>query len=186
LEPLIHFAIPLALASILRLKPRWALAAGVFGVLPDLDILTFMHRSVSHTILPPLAILLILIPWKRARANPPLMTLCLGWGTHVLLDLIAGYTPILWPLSMNSYQLVLESTVHVGSTPLISARLNILQQPYNYGAFTTLDAPILTAEGLAIASTLTILAAAIQGILKTPGRSAGKKQLEETSPPHRD
>lgn len=162
MEPLLHFAIPFALAALFRPKLKWVLIVGVIALLPDLDVLSFMHRSISHTLLP--ALLLLppsLLLRKRAHIKLILPAISLGWGSHVLLDALGGYTPLLWPLSQNTYQLTFQSTLAMQSSPSISLSLQVLQQPYDYGVFTTLEAPLFTASGVAIALVLIALVLSI-------------------------
>jgi len=162
MEPLLHFAIAFALAVLLGLRLRWALALGLVGILPDLDVLFFMHRSVSHSILPPLSLLLLsLIAWRSSRLKVPLSAISLGWASHSFLDLIDDYTPVLFPLSSKSYRLVFESNIIIGSRPSISMSLTALEKSYNYGAFTYLDAPLFTASGLAIGLIIIALALSV-------------------------
>ena len=150
MEPLLHFAIAFAIAALLRLKLKWALTLGLVGILPDLDVLLFMHRSVSHSILPPLLLLAFPLLWKSSRVRALLLAVSLGWASHSFLDFIDDYTPILFPISSKSYKLVFESSLFIKSHPSVSMSLTVLEKPYNYGVFTYLDAPIFTAGGIAI------------------------------------
>jgi len=159
MEPILHFAIAFALAALLRLKLKWALTLGLVSILPDLDVLFFMHRSVSHSILPPLSLLLLSLIISRLKV--PLSAISLGWASHSFLDLIDDYTPVLFPLSSKSYRLVFESNIIIGSRPSISMSLVTLEKSYNYGAFTYLDAPLFTASGLAIGLIIIALALSV-------------------------
>lgn len=157
MEPVIHFAIPFAIVSLLGLRLKWAFLAGLVGILPDFDILFLMHRSISHSVLPALALLLIPLIWKNSRLQLPLQLSSLGLSSHVILDLIDGYTPILWPVSQSSFKLVFESRLIIESFPMLYFKLNLLERPYEYGTFVTFDAPLFTAEGLIIAFLLIAL-----------------------------
>jgi membrane-bound metal-dependent hydrolase YbcI (DUF457 family) len=158
MEPVLHFAIPFAIGSILRLGLRRSLLLGVIGILPDLDVLLLMHRSITHSITPSIILALISLLPRAVLLGSILRLSALGWASHTFIDFMEGYTPILWPLSQNSYRLVFESRLHVESQPAIYLAFRILEEPYNYGVIASLDAPIFTAEGLLIASLLTALA----------------------------
>jgi len=158
MEPLLHFAIAFALAALLRLKLKWALTLGLVGILPDLDLLLFMHRSVSHSILPPLLLLALPFLWTSSRVRPLLLTVSLGWASHSFLDFTDDYTPILFPISSKSYRLVFESSLFIKSHPSVSMSLTVLEKPYNYGVFTYFDAPLFTASCVAIGLILIALA----------------------------
>jgi len=162
MEPILHFAIAFAVAALMRLRLKWALALGLVGILPDFDVLFFMHRSVSHSMLPPL-LLLVASPlvWRSPRVKASLVAVSLIWASHGFLDFIEGDTPILFPLSSKSYELVFESTLFMKSRPFVSMSLRVLEKPYNYGVFTSFDAPLFTASGVAIGLILIALALSV-------------------------
>jgi membrane-bound metal-dependent hydrolase YbcI (DUF457 family) len=67
-ELFLHFSIPFALvAPILGLKR--ALLAGFIAILPDIDALMHVHRSLTHSILflSIRSAIFILASWKAAR-----------------------------------------------------------------------------------------------------------------------
>jgi len=162
MEPLLHFAIAFAAAALLRLRLKWALALGLVGILPDLDVLFFMHRSVSHSMLPPLLLLLASpLLWRSPRVKALLLPVSLVWVSHGFLDFIEGYTPILFPLSSKSYKLVFESTLFIESRPFVSMSLKVLEEPYNNGFFTSFDAPLFTASGIVFGLVLIVLALSV-------------------------
>jgi hypothetical protein len=159
MEPLLHFAIPFAIASLLGLRLKWSFLVGLMGLLPDFDVLFLMHRSVSHSLLIPLILIFISLIWKKFRLQLQLSSF--GLGSHAILDLIDGYTPILWPISQSSFKLVFELRLFIKSFPMLYFKMNLLERPYEYGFFTTFDAPLFTAEGLAIAFLLITLSIVI-------------------------
>ncbi|MCP8305254.1 MAG: hypothetical protein H3Z50_07320 [archaeon] len=49
MEPLVHLAVPFAINSLLGLRLRWALVAGLVGIMPDLDVLfSYIDRSATR------------------------------------------------------------------------------------------------------------------------------------------
>jgi predicted nucleotidyltransferase len=50
LEPLIHLILPLTALTLLGVDFRKALPLALFGLLPDLDALLLIHRSLSHSL----------------------------------------------------------------------------------------------------------------------------------------
>ena len=162
MEPSIHFAIPFAVASLLGLSLRWSFLAGLIGIIPDFDVLFLVHRSISHSLLPAILLLFILLLLKKISfLNPrfqiPVLISSLGLGSHVILDLIDGYTPFLWPLSENAYYLIFELRLLIESFPTLYFNVNLFERPYGNDVFTTLDAPLFTAEGLILALLLITL-----------------------------
>lgn len=159
MEPLLHFAIPFTLAAILGLTLRWAFLAGFIAVLPDMDVLFYAHRSISHTLVIPIILLIASLPLQnRPKLRFPLQLTGLSLASHVILDFFHGYTPVLWPISNVAYTLVFDLQLHMGNNPPMSLNFNLLQEPYKYGGFTTLDAVFFTAEGFIIATVLIAIA----------------------------
>ncbi len=161
MEPILHFAIPFAIIAILGFKLRWAFLGGVFGILPDFDVFALVHRSGTHSILIPLAILIIPIFIKNSKIRIPLLALSIGLLSHVLFDFATWYTPILWPISQDAYRLVFEWNFHLGSAPTTFFTLNILAQPYTPEPFTTLDVVLFNSESLVLSGVIAGLATAI-------------------------
>jgi len=166
MESIVHFAIPFALASLIGLKPRWVLVTGIFGILPDLDVLTLPHRSGSHSVLFPIMLIPLSAIVKNLKIRSLLIAISIGWLSHILLDFVTWYTPILWPVLQSSFQLVLEWALHIGSLPEFSFNLKLLQKPYEAAPLTTFDGVFFTAEGLALSMVIIILALAKQGLPK--------------------
>ncbi|MEM2319734.1 MAG: hypothetical protein QXQ63_03185, partial [Candidatus Bathyarchaeia archaeon] len=50
MEPLIHFTIPFVVLIVLGLSPKKALPLALLALIPDLDALFLIHRSLSHSI----------------------------------------------------------------------------------------------------------------------------------------
>lgn len=155
MEPIIHFAI----ASTLGLSLRWSFLAGIIGVLPDLDVTLHVHRSISHSLAPTILIILLsLILWNKTKTRLTMYIVSLGWASHILLDLVGGYTPLLWPFYDRSIKLLMEVRLIMESSPSLRLFIGVEEQPYYLGAFKSLDAPILTVEGITLASLLVIIA----------------------------
>ncbi|MEM4311189.1 MAG: metal-dependent hydrolase [Nitrososphaerales archaeon] len=176
MEPLLHFAVPFAIVSMLRLRLKWSFIVGLLGILPDFDLLFSMHRSVSHSIIPAITLFLASLLLRKKKRGFILQIIALGWGSHTILDFIGSYTPILWPLSSQSHTLFFESRLSIEGSPSIHLRLEVLEEEYDYGLFTTFDAPLLTLSGLTIGLILITLSLYLQfGYL---GKNTQKKHLK--------
>jgi len=164
MEPAIHFAVPFVIIAFMGLKLRWAFISGLIGVIPDLDALFFFHRSVSHSLILPIILLpLLILFWKKRELRYPLLIISIGLASHSLMDFIVGYTPILWPLSDNSFYLLFEWKLVIESHPTLLLEVALLQKSFGGGAFTTFDATILTAEGFVVASLLILFTLKYKG-----------------------
>jgi membrane-bound metal-dependent hydrolase YbcI (DUF457 family) len=157
MEPLLHVVLPFVALVLLGLEPQKALPLGLLGILPDLDVIFLIHRSISHstvvTILLAAPILLYVWykkPGYRSYALLGLMAVL----SHQILDLFNGYTPILWPLSQESYWMETILNGRIGSEITLQPILEIYHRPTVFQTFSGLDAPIFTSEGLAITLTL--------------------------------
>ncbi len=56
MAPVLHFAIPFALAALLGFRLKWALAVGLIAMLPDLDIFFTIDQSITSN---PLSVFLL-------------------------------------------------------------------------------------------------------------------------------
>lgn len=151
MEVLLHFTIPFIMLTLLGLKPRKAFALAVFAVLPDLDALFLVHRSLSHSlvILGLAASPFFIYSW---RLKPRLLgTICLGTVTilsHLLLDLFSGSTPILWPLYPYSISIKAGLNGYIGSSLKFHPTLEMYQTPTVFHRSAIVDAPLFTSGGL--------------------------------------
>ncbi|MDK2741743.1 MAG: metal-dependent hydrolase [Nitrospira sp. BO4] len=108
-----HAIVPAGLASLLfNADPLLTLTAALAGLAPDIDepysvmgqrfwFLSWWikylwgHRTISHSLLMVVMIgvagLVVMIPL------PVVCAICLGWGSHVLLDAASGGVMFWWP-----------------------------------------------------------------------------------------
>jgi len=157
-EPLLHFSIPFAASMLLGTKTKKALVISVFALLPDLDILFYIHRSFSHS-----AIFILFIGgiattllW-RTRYREYALLATVGSLSHVMLDMFTSYTPVLWPIYNQSLWVVIESEVHMASLPIPSLIVNILTKPVVFKRFEASEASLFTSSGFAISAMLLAL-----------------------------
>ncbi len=151
-EPLLHFAVPFASFSALRLNWREVLFGSIIAMTPDLDVLFHVHRSVSHSAI---TLALIVIPiLLLSRKYPTLrrFTLIAGAGitTHLIMDLFTNYTPLLYPLVNQSFWISISLGVQMRSFPIFTLTAKLLTQPATFGAFEFLNATAVTPSGVGI------------------------------------
>jgi hypothetical protein len=163
LEPLLHFSIPLASLLLLGLKPREAFPLAFLGIVPDLDALLHVHRSLSHSFLFYIAVVLppLLYSWYAGRGWEYHLVLAFAvLSSHSLMDLFSGYTPVLWPLMKNSYRINAGLNGHIGTGVSISGIWRLDNQPTEFTRFHTVDYPIFTSQGI-ITSVILLLPVAV-------------------------
>jgi membrane-bound metal-dependent hydrolase YbcI (DUF457 family) len=117
-EPLIHFVIPFIVLSFCGLTIKKSLILSSIAILPDLDVLFHIHRSVTHS-----AVFLILvcipiigfIKLKYPNYFHDSLVGTLVVLTHPILDVFHAYTPILYPLYKNSVFIVCKLVMDMSS-----------------------------------------------------------------------
>jgi membrane-bound metal-dependent hydrolase YbcI (DUF457 family) len=153
MEPIIHFVVPFIALTLVGLDVKRALPLSLLALLPDFDALFLVHRSLSHSLV---VILAFAVPSALLayRLNPRLLSYValasLAVASHLILDLFAGYTPILWPLSNSSFWIKTELGVHIGGSMSIMPTVSLLMKPTAFQRLQSLDAPLFTGEGLII------------------------------------
>jgi len=145
MEPLLHFSIPFVIISLTKAKLRYSILAGIIALLPDLDVLFHAHRSISHSFIVSLALLGFLFINRKFG-----LIAFFSWSSHIFLDFIDGYVPLLWPLSDEAYSLIFEGQIEIYKSLEINLIFGINEMPYNYGSFNNFEAPIFTFSGLII------------------------------------
>jgi len=156
-EPLIHFIVPFTALTLADVKFRKALPISLLALLPDLDALFLVHRSLSHSIVVVLIVmtpfLLLAYRFKPRLQGYALLALMVA-ASHLILDVFAGYTPILWPLYGHSVWIQAGLVAHIGSSPNLMPNAQLLHKPITFQPLQSLDAPLFTGEGLILSAVL--------------------------------
>jgi hypothetical protein len=156
-EPIIHFIVPFIALTLVGVEAKKALPVSLLAVLPDLDALFLVHRSLSHSIVVVLSVMvpLLLLTYKfKPRLHSYAFLALLALASHLILDLFAGYTPILWPLYGYSVWIQAGLVAHIGSSPSLALSAQLLKEPITFQQFQSLDAPLFTGEGLILSAVL--------------------------------
>jgi membrane-bound metal-dependent hydrolase YbcI (DUF457 family) len=157
MEPLVHFVVPFTALLLFGLEFRKALPVSLFALLPDVDALFLVHRSLSHSIVVMLIVVapfLLLIHKFKPRLQSYAFLALMAAASHSILDVFAGYTPILWPLYGYSVWVQVGLGTHIGSSPSLSASAQLLTKPITFRQFQSLDAPLFTGEALILSVVL--------------------------------
>jgi membrane-bound metal-dependent hydrolase YbcI (DUF457 family) len=148
--------IPFTLFTSLGIKFKRALLLSFFALLPDLDVLLSVHRFYSHSAIL-LGFLLLLLPvFMKLKLAKYFSLAVLAYASHILLDLFTWYTPVLWPFYGQNIWLTFSLTAHVASSPTYIFQLHVHTVPTVFEKFSSLDAPIFTSTGFAIAVLLMV------------------------------
>ena len=157
MEPVIHFVVPFIALTLVGVKSRKALPISLLAVLPDLDALFLVHRSLSHSLIVVISIMvpLLLLTYKfKPRLHGYAFLALLAVTSHLVLDLFTGYTPILWPLYGYSVWVQAGLVAHIGSSPSLTPSAQLLTEPITFQQFQSLDAPLFTGEGVILSAVL--------------------------------
>jgi membrane-bound metal-dependent hydrolase YbcI (DUF457 family) len=152
----LHFAVTFALvAPVLGL--RKAAIVSFISLLPDLDFLFYLHRSLSHSITILLVVSLVAVSFVR-RLKPSLFSLtsigCLSLLAHPIMDIFSGPTPLLWPLVKESVSMSVNVALVAGGSLRFSWTFlvewfpaSVSPIPVTQGAMV---GPIFTSEGFVV------------------------------------
>ena len=157
MEPLVHLVVPFAALMLHGLEWWRAFLIALLALLPDLDVLFRVHRSMSHSLVVVSAVgLPLLFIAYRLEAFGVGCLVLLAVASHVALDVFAGYTPVLWPLYGNSMWIQAELRARISSSGTLAPSLKLALKPTRFEEFQTLDAQLLTGEGLIISAILVL------------------------------
>ncbi len=156
---LMHFALPFALA-VPALGWRRAFLIGLVALLPDIDALFHVHRSVTHSIILllsltlPLALLLIM---RAPRLRVDCLAALLSLISHPILDMFQTYTPVLYPLVERSIYVRVDAGILMGGGLHPYLDVNTGSKPVDFTPFSSLDAAIVTGQSLPISMALILI-----------------------------
>jgi len=151
-ELALHFSVVFALtAPVLGL--RRAIFLSLISLVPDLDVLFHVHRSISHSAVLLLVVSLVAFVLVR-KVKPTLSGMvcvgCLALLCHPVMDMFSTYTPILYPIIAESVYISVEGKILIGGsiTPSISGEIET--RPTEFTRFQMFDAPLFTNEGFIV------------------------------------
>jgi len=156
-EPLVHFVVPFTALLLFHVDLKKALPISLLALLPDVDALFLVHRSLSHSIVVMLIVaapfLLLTYKFKPGLRSYALLA-SMAVASHLILDVFSGYTPIVWPFCDYSVWIKAEVEAHIGSSPSFSPSVQLLTKPITFQQFQRLDAPLFTGESLIVSVVL--------------------------------
>ena len=134
--------------SLSGVKLRKAFLLACISVLPDFDVLFGVHRSISHSAIVWLAVVapLLVYFWRyEPQRVKDVLLVFFSACLHCLFDL-SGYTPVLWPLTMNSLKIDFSLFVHVEKSVLFDPVIGVTSIASDFKTFNGFDAPIFTSQ----------------------------------------
>ena len=150
---MVHYVLPLAALMLLGVKPRTSATLAILGVIPDVDALMLVHRSLSHSIVVMGLIIAPLYVIARYRYPGLQRTLYLAFlvlVSHPVLDL-ESMTPILWPITSNSIMLRLSLNGVMQEGFSLKPAIVLSSEPTVFTLAQGFDYPLFTETGVLIA-----------------------------------
>lgn len=162
-EPIIHFVIPFTAVMVLKRDYKLGILAGLFGLLPDFDVIIKIHRSMTHSLVLQLifvvAIAGILYFFKIRNLSFVFFVLLFSLFSHSILDLFYDYTPILYPFIQDDILVYLYLDIYLTRDllPKISFIFKINTRVTDFTPFTDFNASLVTGPGLIISIILLLI-----------------------------
>lgn len=156
-EPLIHFVIPFFLLVMLGFNLRKAALISLLAVIPDLDVIFHVHRSVSHSVIFILVVtvpIILILDYFNNKLRKEMIVAVLVILSHPFMDMFTGYTPILWPLLDKSIYIFTELTANMNNIFDLNLIFKINFDKIIFLQTTNRDAPIFTSQGVGISLVL--------------------------------
>jgi hypothetical protein len=157
-EPLIHFIVPFSVLIMCGMGIKKSAFFASLAILPDLDVLLHIHRSISHSaifILFPCASAIIISLAKHSKSTSDSIIATLAILSHPFMDLFTYFTPIFWPLYNKSIYIMSEMMTNMDNVSQVHLLFEIKLEPVVFYHTISMDAPIFTSPGVAV--TLVIL-----------------------------
>jgi membrane-bound metal-dependent hydrolase YbcI (DUF457 family) len=132
-------------------EPRRALLLAFVGLLPDVDALLLVHRWVTHSI--PVA-LLALTPllaltyaYRREYVGVAVLAVLL-YTMHVVMDLLTGLTPALWPLAPALAVNIEVNGVYSVNGVRVTPGFEVVVGPVDFARRDLVEGPLVSETGL--------------------------------------
>jgi len=142
--------------------PRRALLLAFVGLLPDVDALLLVHRWVTHSIpvelLASAPLLVLTYAYKRGYFRVAVLAVLL-YTLHIVMDLLTGLTPALWPLAPALALNIGVNGVYSVDGVRVTPGFEVMVGPVDFARRDSVEGPLVSETGLMIAlvATLTLL-----------------------------
>ena len=132
-------------------EPRRALLLAFVGLLPDVDALLLVHRRVTHSVpvaLLALAPLLVLTyAYRRGYVGVAVLAVLL-YTMHIVMDLLTGLTPIMWPLAPAlALNIGVNGVYGVDGVKVIPG-FEVVVGPVDFARRDSVEGPLVSETGL--------------------------------------
>jgi membrane-bound metal-dependent hydrolase YbcI (DUF457 family) len=133
--------------------PRRALLLAFVGLLPDVDALLLVHRWVTHSI--PVALLastpLLVLTYAYRREYVGVVVLAeLLYTLHIVMDLLTGLTPALWPLAPALAVNIEVNGAYSVNGVRVTPSFEVVVEPVDFARRDLVEGPLVSETGLVL------------------------------------
>ena len=141
------------------LKPKHALVVALAGLLPDINALLRIHRSMTHSLVLSVLVSFAVIGFSVFLFNNKylyhvVIVYTLLYVLHIVLDVFTGPTPLFWPVTSSSYMITLGINGVIGGSSIgFSPDIEIFIEPSSFFTQQVLYGPVVSKPGIIVAIT---------------------------------
>jgi membrane-bound metal-dependent hydrolase YbcI (DUF457 family) len=156
-------------------EPRRALLLAFVGLLPDVDALLLVHRWVTHSIpvalLASTPLLALTYAYRRGYVGVAVLAVLL-YALHIVMDLLTGLTPIMWPLVPALAVNIEVNGAYSVNGVRVTPGFEVVVGPVDFARRDSVEGPLVSETGLMIALVVALISLAEYYASK--GRLCGK------------
>jgi len=154
---LTHYAVSYLVSSRFT-SARYGIVVALVGLLPDIDALIGVHRWIMHSLivaLPAGLLVTVVVYYTRpGRVWIPLLALSL-YMLHIVLDVFTAPTPLLYPLTGNSYMVSIGVNASIaGGIVSLKPEATLLSEPVDFTPRQAVEGPVVSGVGVIVATSI--------------------------------
>jgi membrane-bound metal-dependent hydrolase YbcI (DUF457 family) len=141
-------------------EPRRVLLLAFVGLLPDVDALLLVHRWVTHSIpvalLASAPLLALTYAYKREYVGVTVLAVLL-YTLHIVMDLLTGLTPIMWPLTPAVALNIEVNGVYGVDGVRVIPGFEVVVEPVDFARRDSVEGPLVSEMGLMLALVVALI-----------------------------
>ena len=151
-EPALHFSLPFVVLTFIGVPITYCFLISAIAVVPDLDVLFKVHRSVSHSLIiyVPIVIFGVLIRTINPILSNVSFLVWLSFLSHIMMDLVEGYCPLFWPFSKEEFSIMFELNIKLDRSLHIIPSFGIRKRTFQAEQLNDTKILAITGEGILI------------------------------------
>jgi membrane-bound metal-dependent hydrolase YbcI (DUF457 family) len=141
-------------------EPRRALLLAFVGLLPDVDALLLVHRWVTHSIpvalLASTPLLALTYAYRRGYVGVAVLAVLL-YALHIVMDLLTGLTPALWPLAPAIAVNIEVNGAYSVNGVKVTPGFEVVVGPVDFARRDSVEGPLVSETGLVLALVVALI-----------------------------